>query len=151
MSVAKPIRVANEELNKILDKAKKSADDDLETFAGKPGKILGEAIFAYGQLLTEMKVPSFEKLYALGNSNNDLASAVKEIRRTQEQWDSLLKSIDAKISAVPTMNSSLEIGQPAPNSLLLESLESGEEFNLDQLIDDCKKEYLHLVLLRHFA
>jgi len=154
-------------LNEILTNVK--TNSNLDDVAKKPGKYLGQAIKIYADFLRNNGLVSFEefmqKVTYEGKTNEPLRDAVDELWKLEEMWDDFLHSIIGKSQVANERLSVLEeLDSLAHHDIMdtqLIDARNGQNWIFSEMIKSHSLktffpdyegiDYIHFVLLRHFA
>lgn len=140
-------------LSSILAEAQENATHSTENFVADQVRKMGAAIghyFATFQALNVMSRKEMEEEIRKMYNHQSIREAEEELHAAEDEWNSFLEEIDAKIDPSPVVTSGAElfIGSKGPLELKLTDVSTGRYVTVQDLITSTSTV---LILLRHFA
>lgn len=139
-------------LTRILAEAQQNASESIEDFVAdrvrKMGAMIGHYFNAF-QALNVMSRKGVDEAVAKMHSSQKIQDAAEELFEAEDEWDSFLKEIDAKMN--PSYNGKagdLVVGSHGPCELEVTDVGSEKKFSIQDLLTSTSTI---LILLRHFA
>jgi len=137
----------------ILAGAEESAAQDLELFINNHlGAKLGPAIPVFTELLKQLKIDSWEKLETIVKNHFKHVSvqdAFEEVVEVEQRWNNFLAGLDHKLIS-DNSGQTLQCGDKLISDISLVNARSGNSETVQSLLSS-SQEFVHFVLLRHFA
>jgi len=140
-------------IEKLLTEAKEKSKD-LSTFIEtKLGPSFGPAIGIYANLFKALGVKDraeFERKIMLSIRHSSVEESYDNLLSVESSWNKFLTAVDAELHG-PAVTAAATAGQKIQADIQLTNARTGEETSLPSLLDQPGQDYVHLVLLRHFA
>lgn len=140
------------EEEEILNYTKSVLDEEngMMEFVDKKISRLFRLAFVYNNVFQRHSVKTkdeFEQLFKTYFRHSEVRELHDEVFENEEEWDSILKDVDDRLSA--NTNQALGNGDRAPLETKLIDARTGQTTCLSQYLQSGK--HLILILLRHFA
>eukprot|EP00090_Calanus_glacialis_P026696 TRINITY_DN41970_c0_g1_i1.p1 TRINITY_DN41970_c0_g1~~TRINITY_DN41970_c0_g1_i1.p1 ORF type:complete len:167 (+),score=53.25 TRINITY_DN41970_c0_g1_i1:31-501(+) len=137
----------------LLTDAKQKSEDLSNFVENQLGPSFGPAIGIYVKLFKSLKVKSRDELEEKVKSNFRHASvqdSFENLLTVESAWNTFLSAVDAKLQG-PALAPAVTAGGSVKVARELTNARTGEVTSLSSLLSTPGQDYVHLVLLRHFA
>jgi len=141
------------EIEKLLTEAKEKSKDLSSFVETQLGPSFGPAIGIYANLFKALAVKDrteFERKLKLNIRHASVEEAFDNLLSVESSWNKFLTAVDTELHG-PAITAAATVGQNIQADIQLTNARTGEETSLPSLLDQSGHDYVHLVLLRHFA
>lgn len=140
-------------LRTLLTEAQENASQSIEEFVADKVRRMGAMIGHYFTAFTALNVMSrngLEEMIKQMYKHESIRDLEEEIYEIEDEWDSFLKDVDAKMnsSTEALKEAELIVGSRGPCELPLRDVLTGRHCSLQDLLTSSSTV---LILLRHFA
>jgi len=174
-NVSRSLQKAADDICMLVDSAKLTADSGLEEFLNSGlGAKLGPAIGVLARLYQELEIDSWEKLENTVQAHFrhvSVQDAFEDFLAAERRWDQFLLTLDQDLKNVRQDGADVKQGATSQIAAISTTLSPGDDLNLDiglvnartgedvMVSQVLKKnashekshEFIHFILLRHFA
>jgi len=140
-------------IEKLLNEAKEKSKDLSQFVETKLGPSFGPAIGIYAKLFKAMAVTDrkeFEKKIMLNIRHSSVEDSYENLLSVESSWNKFLSTVDGELHG-SALSAGVSKGQKIESNIQLINARTSEETTLSSLLDQPGQDYVHLVLLRHFA
>jgi len=171
-NVSQCLQKAADEICMLVDSAKISADNGLEEFLNSGlGAKLGPAIGVLAKLFQELEIDSWEKMENAVQAHFrhvSVQDAFEDFLVAERKWNQFLLTLDQDLKNVRQDGADVKHGAKSPSSqcsattlspgdnlnldIGLLNARTGEDMKVSEVLErNASHEYIHFILLRHFA
>eukprot|EP00092_Neocalanus_flemingeri_P015857 GFUD01017162.1.p1 GENE.GFUD01017162.1~~GFUD01017162.1.p1 ORF type:complete len:157 (-),score=50.08 GFUD01017162.1:739-1209(-) len=140
-------------IEKILSDAKEKAKDLSDFVENKLGPSFGPAIGIYASLFKALNVNNREELEEKVKSNFrhvSVQDSFESLLEIESHWNTFLSALDEELRGSAGCRG-VSQGDKIETGVQLDNARTGQVTSLSSLLDTSHTDYVHLVLLRHFA
>jgi len=149
------LTIVSSSTKNLLDSAVSRADDDVSSFVEKPK--LGGVIKVYSSLYSYMGgsrgSEALEEEVKRHFKHQEVQDAWEEVLEVETAWDNFLTNVDTKMRGAGAEEDMAGLGEGdvMPSSIHLKDVRTEKDICMGKLMEETESEFIHLVLLRHFA
>jgi len=140
-------------IEKLLTEAKEKSKDLSSFVETQLGPSFGPAIGIYANLFKALAVKDrteFERKMKLNIRHSSVEESFDNLLSLESSWNKFLTAVDAELHG-PAITAAATEGEKIKADIHLTNARTGEETSLPSLLNQSGHDYVHLVLLRHFA
>lgn len=145
--------ISDKMINQIKS-AEREFEADMAGFVEKKlGSFLGPGIGMYTQLFVALGVESRKQLDEEVKSlykHSSVCDAYESLLEAEHTWDTFLKKVDQALLSDKSVKMIKE-GDQVPNDISLVNARTGADCRVSDLWSEGPGQFVHLILLRHFA